>query len=335
MSEESNILAHLTYAADNRNLWKSILFALVLFVLETLILYFFIIESLHVALFIILHLLAVASVVPFLKRAYKNNEDLRFPLLFFLTILAAGPFGLGGFLLQALLYPIFSLYSTHISIWLEGLFPRHRLTPFEKIHHRIKIGWDDFTKPTEVSSFQDLFTYGSLSQKQAVLDAITKDFDPVYSAILKLALNDPSNTIRIQAAAIVKKIHLDFEEDLTDIFTRQKLTPDDPSLLMDFAEHYDVFSTLDFLDPLTIQESQEQAFHYYQEYLKTNPTDQKSLLAIGRLLFHMGRFEEYISWCGQYQSQNQKVPAIFHTWYLEALYRLHRFDELGAAARGY
>ncbi len=57
----------------------------------------------------------------------------------------------------------------------------------------------------EVATFEDLFFCGNLSQKQAVLDAIVQDFIADYSPVLMMALSDPHNSVRIQAAAIMSR----------------------------------------------------------------------------------------------------------------------------------
>ena len=68
-----------------------------------------------------------------LNAPYKKEEDLRFPLLLFMAIVGTGPFGLAGFLLQAALYPVFSFFSTSMTVWLEGLFPRKHMTAFDNM----------------------------------------------------------------------------------------------------------------------------------------------------------------------------------------------------------
>ncbi|MCX6989708.1 MAG: hypothetical protein NTX49_01385 [Chlamydiae bacterium] len=167
-----------------------------------------------VLFFSLCHLLICASFGPFIYRSYKRQLDTRFALILLLATLSTGPFGVAGWIFLCLIYPLLVKVSTPIGKWFSDLFPEGSITPFGQIYERITTGWDDYNQSAEVSSFEDIFSLGTLSQKQAVLDAIVKDFIPIYVPLLKRALTDSSNAIRIEAASIVVKIDFDFQEEL-------------------------------------------------------------------------------------------------------------------------
>lgn len=52
---------------------------------------------------------------------------------------------------------------------------------------------------------------GSLDQKQGVLDVIAQNFNPALAPILRSALEDRENLVRVHAASIIAKIDRDFE----------------------------------------------------------------------------------------------------------------------------
>ncbi|MDE3048202.1 MAG: hypothetical protein KGI83_07665, partial [Verrucomicrobiota bacterium] len=64
------------------------------------------------------------------------------------------------------------------------------------------------------------------------------------------------------------------------------------------------------------------------EYLKTDPGHPMAQLAVGRILYHLGDMPRFIAWIDQYRGQFKTFPGIFQAWHLEALHKLHRYEEL-------
>lgn len=321
--------------AVNSQNWKSIILGLIVLVFEAIVLLAFLHEFLSIYLLISIHACVIFILGSFARLSFQKNEDLRYPLLLLLSTLGAGPFGTAAFLLMALLRPLFALISVLPEKWFEGLFPEQTLTPFSRIFLRIKSGWDDYGLLAEVASFKDIFKFGTLLEKQAVLDAIVKDFNPIYAPILQGALVDPHNSVRIQAAAIVSKIDFDFDKSLMKIIAAEKENPHNPKTQLMLATHYDQYLSLGILDMARRHAIGDLAIKSYQEYLKSKPDDRSTWFAIGRILYHQNDFESYINWYQEYREKFKIVPDIVVSWYQEALYRMHRYEELADATRGY
>lgn len=269
-----------------------------------------------------LHLLALVVTLFFIYPFYKQDQDLRLPFLLFLSIFGAGPFGLAAFLLMALFYPLFIKTAINPSIWLDELFlgedPSKMITTFE----RIKVGWDDYKGAKEVSSFQDIFTYGSILQKQAVLDMIAKKYQPSYGSILKKALANPSNVIRLQTAAIIEKINEEFEAKLNTLLMKISENPEDHTLLLKLAVLHNEHAESEILDSFRQGEMQAKAIDYYSQYLKFDPSNKAIQLALGRLLFQKKEYVLFIKWRDTYLKQFKALPSIVEEWAREAQYRL-------------
>lgn len=317
-------------AADNRRVWKSVLLAVVLFIWEAAILFFYVEGILHLVFFILLHCAAIGAAAFFTYLSNKNRDDLRFPLLLLLSIFAAGPFGLGGYLILCLLFPLFRSFSIPFIKWFQDLFPEVP-SIYENVFERIRSGWDDYSKVAEVIPFKDIFTYGTLYQKQSVLDAVIKDYTPSYAPVLKMALDDSRNVIRIQAAAIVAKINADFEEKLQNLI--KKSSPENPVTYLDLAHHFDAHAFTGILDSIREKENQENALHYYREYLKIDPDNKGAWFSVGRLLFRLGSFREAVEWFDSYKKKFHELEGNARAWYLESLYMLGRYSELAEAAQ--
>jgi tetratricopeptide (TPR) repeat protein len=318
---------------DSKN-WKTTILGIGVFVFEFILFFIFLNGWLHLLFLLIFQVALVGFLVRYVYHCFKRREDLRYPLLLLVSVFGAGPFGAAGFLLLTLLYPLFKKFSTPPSVWFEDLFPEEKTLLFGRIYQRVKSGWDDYSQPNEVDSFQDLFNHGALSQKQAVLDAIVKDFNPSYAPILKQALNDPQNTVRIQAAAIVAKIDDEFAMEQTKLHEEEEEKPEKPEIILKLAEHFDIYVSLGLQDILTSKRLTEKAIEYYQKYLQIKPNDLRVWLAIGKLLFNQKDYENFLIWCENYRKKYKDLPRLVQSWYLEALYRLHRYEELAEHVGG-
>lgn len=295
------------------------LLGIILFIFESLLLY----KISSVQAYFMGHLLTIFILSVYAYGFYRKKGDLLYPLLLLIFGCAAGPFGLGSFLVLFILHPLFSCFSTSSEIWLEGLFPKKDLSQFEQIIQRIKSQWDNYTHLSEASSFHNFFTFGSISDKQMILDVITEDFDPSFSPILKQALGDRHNVVRIQAAAIVTKIDIDFDSELKRLQKMHLKTPKDEKILMLLAEHADAYSSLGTLDDLRQQEISSLAIKYYQAL----PDTQKTWLALGRLYFREKNYTAFVDWYEESRKRMSSIPSILHSWYLESLYTLKHYDK--------
>lgn len=302
------------------------------FILECILLFCYLTLLVNLQFLVAFHLLISLCLLLFALNALKKNRDARYPFLLFLATLGAGPFGVGSFLLQSLLYPLFLKFSPSPAEWFEGLFPVQSMAPFAEIFQRIQSGWDDYSQLFEIVSFKNIFTYGTLSQKQTVLDAIIKDYDPIYAPILLEALSDPHNTVRIQAAAMVSKIEHDFEEELMKIVS-EKPNKQDFDFILRMAIFYDRYISLGILDPLMKKEMARQAVDFYQQYLSRFPEKKNIRMRMIRLLFLTEDYNAFIACSDELYKKYGNLPKIFQSQYLEALYKLHRPEELLAVQK--
>jgi tetratricopeptide (TPR) repeat protein len=314
--------------SPNVDNWKSVVAALVAFVLETGFLALYLVGVLPVAFFLVVHVAILVGLVFFVRMSHKLKEDLRYPLILLASMLGTGPFGLAVFLLVALLRPPLSIFTIPPEKWFEGLFPEEPATDFTKIFQRVKAGWDDYNQLGEVTSFKEIFTYGNLIQKQAVLDVIVKDYHPNYASTLLMALEDSNNAVRIQAAAIVSKIEIDYDVKLQALVAKRKDHPNDEELLLKLATHSDEYFHVGFINSLRQKELGKMALGYYQEYLQKHPRDARVCFAIGRLLFDMKEYKKFLEWFDEYKGIFRNIPDIVSAWYQQSLYMEHQFSQL-------
>lgn len=257
--------------------------------------------------FIVFHLVAIGFLA---LLCYKARGEVSFLYLLLIALIAAPIFGPLGILFLGFLMPIFTRYAYTSAEWLKDLFLDAERTAETTTFQRIQVGWDDYGSPQEIAAFKDIFTYGTLVQKQAVLDAVVKDFRPVYAPILKEALVAPSNTMRLQAAAIVAKISGDFEELLA--------RSEDP---LEKAKAIERFASYPWIEPARQKDLLEESAVYYKIHLEKNPDSKATVLAIGRIYFMEGNDAAFIQWYEQFAKQYKEIPTLIQNWYKEAIHR--------------
>jgi tetratricopeptide (TPR) repeat protein len=317
-----------SFFADDTHNMSYILFAVIASFLELSAL----ILTKGLTLFWVVHLLitAVLSLVAFY--ASRKEWDLRFLLLLWFGIVIFGPFGSLAYLSCFLFYVIYKRLSTPFEKWYSSLFPDLQLTQAGRIYERIISGWDDYKTQREVISFQDLMRVGSLEQKQTALEMIVLNFNPLLAPILKLALDDPSNQIRVQAASIVAKIDRDFEEKKIALLNDLQAHPEQLTKLLALAEHLDTYAFSGILDVIREKEYRELAIEYYREYIEQRPEDHQAWMALGRLLNRVNAFDQVMTWFEERLKKSAYIPPSGFVWYWEALYMLHSFNKLSDSA---
>ena len=103
------------------------------------------------------------------------------------------------------------------------------------------------------------------------LSRMTERFDASFSPAFNKALNDRSNTIRVQAATAVAKIEKQFMNRLMRITEAAELYPNDIEIKLVMAEHYDDYAFTGILDNERERINRRRALKHYQEYLKECP----------------------------------------------------------------
>jgi tetratricopeptide (TPR) repeat protein len=144
-------------------------------------------------------------------------------------------------------------------------------------------------------------------------------------------LNDPSNSIRVQAATAVAKIENQFMERLMRISEAVDLYPNDAKVKLVQAEHYDNYAFTGILDAERERINRRRALKHYQEYLELQPNDVAVRVKVGRLMLREKRNAEAADWFAESIERGYSSDSMM-VWYLEALYASGRFNELRANA---
>ena len=279
-----------------------------------------------------LHVVAGGAAAVVAARRHRTGRDARLHLLLAVTTLGCGPFGALGTLGLGLVAKWGHAASRPFQEWYESLFPEHEESISERVYDRVKSQLDD--EDGEPASFADLVRYGSIEEKQAVIAIVGKHFKPAFAPILELALQDPVNAVRVQAATAISIVESRFSEAILELTARLESHSNRPSDLLALARLYDDYAFTGLLDDERESNNREKALQCYQRYLLAEPNDVSTKLAVGRLLLRAERYEEAAFWLKGVMHKDD--PSLqLAIWYMECLFHLGRFEELRHWAKRY
>ncbi len=280
------------------------------------------------------HLAVLAALGKWIYRLQRAERDLRLPMLLATTTGLLGPIGAAGTLMTLGLYVLYAGSSTPFKEWYEALFPEEESKFSVYLAEQIASGQGEAAVRTGVASFLDVLSFGTPQQKQAVITLIADHFQPSFAPALRRALNDPSNAVRVQAAAAIAAIENNFLARSLELSAAAQERPGDPAALKALARHYDDYAYTGILDGRREQDSREKALEVYRQYLKLQPSDLEARCSMGRILFRMEKFSEAAAWLEESLREGISSPQLL-LWYMECLFRLGRFEELRQLARSH
>lgn len=258
-------------------------------------------------------------------RLHKKGFNASLPLMSFVALVFLGPFGTFGALTMLSIYLLYQLKHPSFEQWHAQLFPEIKFAKPSLIYERIQAGWDDYLKERDIEPLNDLFSSGSLTQKQEILEMIAHSFDPKLTFLLKKALNDPSNTIRVQSASILAYLKKEYENQFQaahDLFLE---TPDNTALARAALLKLSTLLKTNLLDDVTTQEYLNQAVELFGKYQQLDPNDVGFLSILGQLLLFGKRPQEAVQWF-ENTIGDQHIPESLYPYFLEALYATNQFE---------
>ena len=280
---------------------------------------------------VVIHLVLSVVVIFFASVLKGLGRDTRFMLLLGISTLVTGVFGAAGTLFTIVMHFWHMRLSQTFSEWFASIFPSSYQSRSQEVYDDIMFGRDENPLDYNVMPFSDVMTIGSEKQKREALGRMTQRFSPSFAPAFKKALNDDSNSIRVQAATSVAKIENQFMERLMRISEAVDLYPNDAKVKLVQAEHYDDYAFTGILDAERERINRRRALKHYQEYLELQPNDLAVRVKVGRLMLREKRSAEAADWFADSIERGYSSDSMM-VWYLEALYASGRYSELRANA---
>lgn len=255
---------------------------------------------------------------------------------FWAWALAAGT-ALFGFAGAASLTVAFLLYLRHarhsrpFEQWYRELFPERGRRIYERIYDELMLTARQRESASDVVPFSDVISFGKRSQKMLAISTMSRHFEPPFAPVLKRALEDPDNSVRIQAATAITNLESRFAERSMRLENRIKRDPA-PKQLLELARHLDRFAYSGLLDRERTTRVRARAIECYQRYLAEEPEDLFARIAVGRLLLRAGEVSRSRAWLEATRERHGSSPSL-DNWLLEARYADGDFAAVRALAR--
>lgn len=253
------------------------------------------------------------------------RTDARVALLLIGFTLTLGPAGAPLTLIIMGLSHQLMKKSTSFEDWYRTLFPELSHDAINDLARRVaKANLDD---PSSLTPFSEVLTFGSLHQKQAMIAAISQAFQPAFGPILKRALIDENNAVRVQAATAMNRIENEMHAKTVDLTHRLEQSPDNPDRLLALGRHFDEYLFSGVLDTRRDADIRERALAIWTRYLELRPDDTGAAIAANRLRLRSGRYDEASESLAKIIESGVATPQV-RLWFMEALYRRGRYEDL-------
>ncbi|MEG3639884.1 tetratricopeptide repeat protein [Magnetococcus sp. PR-3] len=252
--------------------------------------------------------------------------------LYVLLITTTGTLGFVGALGTAvtmILYWEYARHTTSFDEWYAALFPEEEMSEARMLSEKLEAsggGAEGMMTP-----FNDILKYGTQRQKQSMIALISRNFKPAFAPVLQQALNDPDNSIRVQAATATTFVENGFLKRSMELEELHSHDPDDQEILLDLASHYDDYAYTGILDLERERQNRDKAIELYQLYLSADRSNARVQNALGRNLLKNERFEEARDFLEGLLNEGEAAKSLY-LWYMECLFQLKDFAALGQAA---
>lgn len=263
--------------------------------------------------------------------AWYRGRNIGSPCLngfYYLLALATAMMGFVGILGVMLAFGLFLEYrktATSFEEWYESLFPADLLNASIELMSRIESQGTNAN--AALTPFMDILAYGSQEQKQTMIAKMSRNFKPVFASVLREAVNNADNAVRVQAATAISHVENSFMRRTMAFEQQLEHNNEDLELVLEVARHYDDFAFTGLLDPVREGENRQKAIAGYRTCLAGKPGDHGVAVALGRTLVRSGELEE----AAEFFEATLRHGVATHQmvlWAMETLFKLERFDQL-------
>jgi polysaccharide biosynthesis protein PelE len=265
------------------------------------------------------HASIVAGIAVATGIARRRGRDLRCLCLLLLKVTFLGPLGALAVLLTVGMAARYAASARPFEEWHRSLFPEEENASLSRFCEEVEKG-------ASVTPLIDVLSFGSHPQKQQLITLIGSHFRPAFSPVLKMALADSNNAIRVQAATAITRIESEFLARSLALSRKVGESGEAETALWDLARHNDDYAFAGLLDPDREQECREYALSLYRKILEKTPSNGPAWIAVGRILVRSRCYAEAVRWFET--APPSGVGSEADVWKMESLFHTERYPEL-------
>jgi tetratricopeptide (TPR) repeat protein len=260
-------------------------------------------------------------------------------LLFLVLLAFLGPAGLLVWLAGHLTGRVFApALQQPFHLWLEQFLDEEK--PSEHLYRRLQAGQEDMSEKAMVQPFQHVMLYGSTSQKRHVLGHLISHYSCAFAPVLKIALQDEDNAVRVYAATTLARIEQRYTQQILAMSSKQRQHPGNPYYKLELALLYDDYAYCGVIDRQRMREMQEKAAALLEDCLRggkeqlSGTLQERILRNLGRLYVRMSQPEKATALLAPVvNTATETMPASILLWYWESLFRSGRLEDLRRACK--
>jgi len=283
-------------------------------------------RGLALSVILVAHLIVLAAAGLWLLRASQRRD--RYAWLLWLSTAAFGPLGPAGVVLAIAVERRQARHATSLDEWHATLFPPSDDHEDAELWRRIGQRQSDQADP-DVTSFFDVLTFGSVRQRQAVIAVISQQFRPEFAPVLRAALRDEHNVVRVQAATAIGRLEQQIFERTLELEAAVERAPGDAEAVLALAAHHDSQAFSGILDPSREAASRVRAAEGYATGLRLRPDDQTTEFRLARLFLRRGLAAEAEPGFRRLVGAGYPGATL---WLMECLFALGRYDQVREVA---
>lgn len=320
-----------------RHLWLYIPSALLLVVVEFIATHLFYTERISLQFALTIHLCLVIYCLGWVAVRNAFGQNINLPVIALVLTAVTGLLGAITVLLIVLIMAITPDAGSPFSQWYYSLFPRNHKSEAEKLYERLYHGLDDLSDKSNVVSFDDVIKLGTYRQKQEAIAKIVNHYHPDFANTLKIAINDPLNSVRVQAATAISKI-LDLYSQMHDkLIAAYERYPKNHKVLINLARHTHAYANCGLIEIERARLLEEEALKYFQEYLALHPDDADAIYFIGSIYLFKKENQEALTYLRRSIElrPTEKLNPLLVQDYCEVLFRLGDLETLKGAVHTY
>ncbi|MBF0237466.1 MAG: hypothetical protein HQM12_07165 [SAR324 cluster bacterium] len=291
--------------------------------------------QLTMRLFLALHLISIFIAGFWTWFRHNQKRDLKYPVIFLILTFFLSSFGIFIGMTVIIVQLMTYRYKHSFEDWWASIFPEEEHDAAEDLQRRLISGWEDLEVKHKMLSFMDVMILGTMNQKRDVLAKISRYYRHEFAPVLKRAINDPVNAIRVMAATVIAKIQNQYVHEYMHLLKQYEADPGSDVLLLKLARSIDKYVYSGIMDSDSEREFRNKAIVYYEKYLENHPEKTQVQFALGRLYLYNRDYQKaYPLLESCVKADNYNSPNI-GVRYMESLYAQGRMEELKEIAHKY
>ncbi|MCB1148525.1 MAG: tetratricopeptide repeat protein [Chlamydiia bacterium] len=260
----------------------------------------------------------------------RRQEEARFIAVGFIFLTTMGPFGAAMMLLLLLLYWVFKRGADPLTSLLEAIFPKIQEYRGQQVSDRIIFGLDSFAEEMTTLPLIDIMRFGSEKQKMGAINKMMRYYKPDFIPALKIALDDPSNAVRVLAGTAVAEIESKLHEEFVVRQKAWKRATGDLNTLLQLADFCKSYSEMSFIDMERNKAMRSAALKYYEMYLAERSRDDEVKLKAAELLLQEGRYQQAEKILNSLYEGSSTFRREAYQLLMELYFQQERYEEMRA-----